>query len=393
MLELVEPFLDFYREHDVAPVHYRSSEDFTHRRLHLYAKLGIPPALIREGKVLEFGPGTGDNARVTADLKPKKYVLVEANPRSISETTRSLEGGGGDELNFVEVIESRVQDFVSPERFSVVIAENIVPGQRQSTLFASHILNFVEPGGVAIFTTHTEAGLLADMCRQLLRPEIRRRVSAKCSSTAEAKFSDSVKLGVELFSNDLDSLGPDTRSAADWAVDNVLHDWIDRERTFTPRQALAALPSDYDFLASSPTFGADSRWFKQVTKKSPKSMTLFVETLDKNIPALLDYRVAIGTKMGDPDEAMAILSKLFELRDEIIAADEYSHLSEFLDALQFLSELLPEESEETRHAIQEFADASKGISGYVKGGPKPQWPSFAKWWGRATIYLSVWRLP
>lgn len=95
----MEPFIDFYREHDVAPVRYRFNEDFKHRRLYLYAKLGIAPAFIRESKVLEFGPGTGDNARVTADLKPKKYVLVEANPRSISETTRSLGGGGTNSIS------------------------------------------------------------------------------------------------------------------------------------------------------------------------------------------------------------------------------------------------------------------------------------------------------
>lgn len=390
----MEPFLDFYRKHDVAPVRYEFNDDFAYRRIYLYAKLGIPPALIEGSTVLEFGPGTGDNAKVIASLEPKKYVLVEANPKSISDTTRSLAWGrGGDELDFVDVIESRVQDFVTSDKFSVVIAENIVPGQRQSTLFASHILNFVEPGGVAILTTHTEAGLLADMCRQLLGPEIRRRVSSKNPANAEAEFSDAVNFGAELFSKDLASLGPDTRSPADWVVDNVLHDWIDRGRTFTPREALVALPSDFDFLASSPTFGGDSRWFKQVTKQSPKSMALFVDALDKNIPALLDYRVAIGTKMADPDEAMSNLFKLFELRDEIIVADDYSRLSEFLDALQFLSELLPQESEETRHAIQEFTNPSKGIYGFVEGGPTPQWPNFSKWWGRATIYLSVWRSP
>lgn len=387
----MEPFLNFYSEHDVAPVRYEFNDDFEYRRIYLYAKLGVPPALIEGSTVLEFGPGTGDNAKVIASLSPKKYVLVEANPKSISHTNSSLADEGGGKFDFVEVIESRVQEFATPDRFSLVIAENIVPGQRESTRFAAHILDFVEPGGVAILTTHTEAGLLADMCRQLLGPEIRRRASSKNPTNAEEEFSNSVAFGAEIFSKDLASLGPDTRSPADWVVDNVLHDWIDRGRTFTPREAVAALPANFDFLASSPNFGADSRWFKQVTKQSPTSMALFVEALDDEIPALLDYRVAIGTKMADPDVGMSTLMKLFELRDEIISENGYSRLSDFLDALQCLSDSLPEESEETCNAIQEFTNPSTGIYGFVKGGPTPRWPNFSKWWGRATIYLSVWR--
>jgi predicted RNA methylase len=77
------PFLDFYAAHHVVPVHYRRDAAFVARRTWLLATLGIPPALLRGADVLEFGPGTGDNASVLTSFGPRRYVLVDANPASI----------------------------------------------------------------------------------------------------------------------------------------------------------------------------------------------------------------------------------------------------------------------------------------------------------------------
>lgn len=386
----MEPFLDFYREHSVAPVRYQVDEDFFYRRIWLYSRLGVPPICVRDNTVLEFGPGTGDNARVVASLSPSRYVLVEANPSSYSFTTQAV---GDGKFDFVEIVQSRIQDFSLSEKFGLVIAENSIPGQRESVNFAKKILDFVQPGGSAILTTVTEAGLVADMCRQLFAPEIRRRVSGSSSEDEKGSFKQQVDLGVAIFSEHLTSLGPFTRSTADWVIDNVLHDWLDRKRTFTPRDALASLSPDFDFLSSSPNFMADTRWFKQVSRGSTKSIALFIEELDSNIPALLDYRVPIGTRMEAPAEALSTLDSLFNIRDSILAAGSYARLPEFLDGLKHLSSLLPEESGLTRDAIREYTDSRDGILGFIGGGAPPNWPNFSKWWGRATLYLSLWRLP
>lgn len=383
----MEAFLDFYREHGVLPVHYENNRDFRYRRNWLYAKLGVPPALVTGKTVIEFGPGTGDNATVVAELQPASYVLVEANSTAIL----SLENKLSDKhFGFVEVQESRVLDFTSPSKFSLVIAENIIPGRYKSVQFAEHILGFVEPGGVAVLTTQTSAGLLADICRHLLRPEIQRRVA---NAKEDGSFEDQVNLAAEIFSDDIASLGQSTRSATDWAVDNVLHDWLDRDRTFTPKQALEALTPEFDFLASSPSFDADTRWFKHVKEEPHKSMDLFLDALDRNIPALVDHRIPLGTDMAHPDRALAILDRLFELRDAILKQSSYAELPEFLEGLQELAGLLPMQSEPTRLAIQEFAHPGRGIGAFIDGGRASWGPAFTRWWGRSTLYLSFWRLP
>ena len=100
MADLVQPnggrraFLDFYAQHNVVPVHYERDDAFVARRTWLSATLGIPPALLRDAHVLEFGPGTGDNAMVTASHGPRRYVLVDANPASLEALHERFPAGG-----------------------------------------------------------------------------------------------------------------------------------------------------------------------------------------------------------------------------------------------------------------------------------------------------------
>lgn len=139
-------FLDFYAAHDVVPVHYVRDSAFIARRNYLTATLGVPPALIRDASVLEFGPGTGDNATVTASYHPQRYVLVDANPASLS-ALRDRFPPGDDEC--VELVACRVEDFVSEDSYDIVIAEGIIPGQPDPASFSRSIAGFVRPGGGA----------------------------------------------------------------------------------------------------------------------------------------------------------------------------------------------------------------------------------------------------
>ena len=82
------PYLDYYISNKIIPVRQDISQLESHlkRRSVLYHHLSIPPAAVRSQRVLEIGPGTGDNAIHTASLSPKAYVLVDGNPYSIAAT-------------------------------------------------------------------------------------------------------------------------------------------------------------------------------------------------------------------------------------------------------------------------------------------------------------------
>lgn len=76
-------FVSFYDEKGFVPVRQNvagsESVKHTNRRRELYRRLGIPEALLRGCDVLEFGPGSGDNAIYTDSLKPNRYKVVEGS--------------------------------------------------------------------------------------------------------------------------------------------------------------------------------------------------------------------------------------------------------------------------------------------------------------------------
>ena len=64
--------LEFYREHNIAPVRYDLSNIDAHleRRFSLYAKLGLLPLSFAKSSVLEVAAGTGHNSLYPAHLLP-----------------------------------------------------------------------------------------------------------------------------------------------------------------------------------------------------------------------------------------------------------------------------------------------------------------------------------
>ena len=85
--------LSFYRDHSVAPVRQEITDLDAHfaRRRVLYQQLGIPASAFTGRRVLEIGPGTGQNALFVAAQRPSQLVLVEPNPTGGKEIDASFE--------------------------------------------------------------------------------------------------------------------------------------------------------------------------------------------------------------------------------------------------------------------------------------------------------------
>ena len=121
-------YLDFYEKHQIIPVRQDKSDMAKHfnRRGNLFKQIGIPPALLKGKSVIEFGPGSGDNAIYTASLKPDCYVLVDANSASISELHKKLDEGYFGEV-VPEICNSNISDYQDNRRFEVVFFEGVIP--------------------------------------------------------------------------------------------------------------------------------------------------------------------------------------------------------------------------------------------------------------------------
>ena len=87
-MTVFRPFLDYYGANAISPVNQDLSDLALHleRRESLYLALGIVPAFVAGRSVIEFGPGSGHNAIYTSSLRPRRYVLVDANAVGLAVT-------------------------------------------------------------------------------------------------------------------------------------------------------------------------------------------------------------------------------------------------------------------------------------------------------------------
>src|SRR5437016_651290 len=88
-----KPYIDFYESKKIIPVHQDTTDIEKHlqRRNALYYQLSLIPGWMTGRSVIEFGPGTGDNAIHTSSLSLSRYVLVDGNSESIKEVNQRVE--------------------------------------------------------------------------------------------------------------------------------------------------------------------------------------------------------------------------------------------------------------------------------------------------------------
>ena len=87
--------LDYYLDKNLSPVEQDLSDFRRHldRREALYRSLGLHSNAIKGKRVLEVGPGSGQNSLHVAHSMPEELVLVEPNPKGreqIKENYKSM---------------------------------------------------------------------------------------------------------------------------------------------------------------------------------------------------------------------------------------------------------------------------------------------------------------
>src|SRR5208283_581872 len=123
------PYLSYYGDQGIIPVHQDTSDldrQFACRRA-LYRQLSIPPLLTLKRRIIEFGPGTGDNALYFAACEPDLLVLVDANPASLQAISEKREQGSFGNEAF-ECHASDILEYRDSRAFDLVICEGVIPG-------------------------------------------------------------------------------------------------------------------------------------------------------------------------------------------------------------------------------------------------------------------------
>jgi SAM-dependent methyltransferase len=372
-MKSMRPFVDYYGEHNISPVAQDISDLTRHfeRRASLYRSLGIPPLYIRGRDVIEFGPGSGYNALYTEHLGPRRYLMVDANPRGI-EDTRALLAKTYPEAGNYEVVSSLIEDFESPERFDLVLAEGLVPFQRDPAAFIRHIARSTKPGGLLVLTCADAPTIMGEIGRRLLA----RRIAPPGPSDAER-----VRILAPVFGPHLQTLTGMSRSVDDWIYDNVLIPFVGR--TFGIDEAIEALGGEFDVYGSSPEFVVDLRWYKQLYGDARDFNGRATNAYVENMLNFLDYRISVPAH--DAQLGIAIRDRCRELYVlmQAIEEDAARSAAEAAPLIRKIADLA-KPSACTARALSELAEALEG-----SGSPSSALNEFVSYFGRGMQYLSL----
>lgn len=263
--------LDFYQQHGISPVKQDISDLPAHfaRRAGLYRSLGIPPMAVCGKRVLEVGPGSGENALYTASLDPMRYVVLEPNPSGARELSKRPIA--------IDVIETSVEAYEASIPFDLVLCEGLLGlcGTDPKALL-EHVAKHVAPGGVLVITC---IDAISD------HAEVLRRAMAQRLIDRSAPLADQVAVLRPVFAPHLATLKGMTRSVDDWIIDNLLNP-ASIGPTFSIPDACWALDGRFDVLGCSPRFLLDWRWYKNAEQGNHWAVASYWQQAHN----LMDYR-------------------------------------------------------------------------------------------------------
>ncbi|MCE5181929.1 MAG: class I SAM-dependent methyltransferase [Betaproteobacteria bacterium] len=371
-------YLDFYEKHQIIPVRQDKSDMVKHfnRRGNLYKQIGIPPALLKDKSVIEFGPGSGDNAIFTASLKPGRYVLVDGNSTSIRELHKKLNEGAFGEVT-PEICNSNILGYQDDRQFEIVLCEGVVPNQENSSAFLKEITTFAAPGGIVCITTMSPFSCLAEVCRRVMRPFFSQEIDC------------AVEEGVKFFREDLLSLTGMSRLHDDWVLDNILHPW-GKNLFFSIPAAIEAISDDFDFYGSSPTFLTDWRWYKSVNGLEFGTNDMAKKAYACSSLFLIDYRIDPAEMTLPVHSNWSSLEKdcneAYEIHMGIwLNGDIDAIYTQFLPLMAVISKKLGDLLPITARSLQDFIS---GMHEMKIKGLQADFKSFRTWFGRGQQYVS-----
>jgi len=373
--------LSFYRDHSVAPVRQEITDMDAHfaRRRVLYQQLGIPPGAFTGRRVLEIGPGTGQNSLFVAAQKPSQLVLVEPNAAGRKEIGASFEPFPA-WREILSIYDLPIEQFQDAQQFDIVLCEGLIGASGHPDLKALilSIADHVRVGGMLVLTCTEYVGYLSEMLRRLLGYEISGHLK---------DVNQRVALMLPIFSRHLQSLHGMSRRFDDWIIDNLINP-ASVGRLVSFDACLSYLGDRFDVLSSSPRFISDWTWYKKGAIDNDYFNRTALECYWRNLHNFMDYRYVYPQRLEA--ENQILLAYCEDIHHQI---GEYERTRDSsvrqrivvnLHTLQNeLSGNMPAVSAALTELIEWFSATAIDVEA-VKHSK-----AFGKWFGRGQTYISL----
>lgn len=372
-------FISFYEGIDEIPVNQdlHNLELHFNRRRALYSDLGLPEALLSRADILEFGPGSGDNAIYLDSLSPRSLTLVDGSLPSIrSLTQKALEGS----LQAASIVHSNIETFECDNFHDVVLCEGLIPGQADPVKVLRAAARHTKPGGVFVFTTACHVSLLSEVMRRSLHPLL--------CEVARSHQIDSLEFEISFFDKHLSRLRHSSRFTRDWVLDCIVHPWADRFE-FNVADGIVALAHDFEFYSSNPRFMSDWRWYKSKTGPCNNMNALASEQFWNTRPVYLSTRSQVTHYSKGVSVRVSKLSNdIYEIHNQLRSKNDFNIelYNVMVEKAMKIAELC-----KAKHISEAMHGYSRGVGMLLEKKVDADFGEFASFWGRGQSYISMLR--
>jgi len=367
-----KPFISFYDSIGFAPTRQDVSIADSHhqRRSVLYRSLGIPDIAIQGSRVLEFGPGSGENCETVLRQKPSHYTLVDGSAAVLGRLRERLDQFNDVPLSYVL---SDIDQYTDDYLYDLVICEGVLPMQRNPIEMAEHVLSFVRPGGVVVMTCFDACSTLSEWCRRFIAQHL------FFNMTYSEKLVEEL---TDFFRPDLGFLPGVSRRPEDWVVDTLINPWVGE--FFSLHDAMEVSRGKAAFLGSSPRFFQDFRWYKDPSNlDSDRTLELILTWLSTHSYLFLDTRLTPRKMLANQDHSTlpAMATRLTKRIQRHSSRAEIYDVAEFGGDIAMIAEHVREISVETYSSLQ-------GLVRWAEKGRIEDLAPFRSLWGRGQQFIS-----
>lgn len=375
--------LEFYRQHQIAPVRYDLNDIDAHleRRSSLYFKLGLPPLAFRASRVLEVAAGLGHNSLYLAHMLPAKLVLLEPNAVAI-EDIHAVYRTFQKPHTSPEVITSMLEEYDPCDKFDIVLCENWLGTSEHELSLLQKLSTLVASQGVLVVTTVSPIGFV---------PNLLRRFLAAYAAPMQDSFEKRTDALVQIFGPHLATLKAMTRNQMDWVHDNMINPAYFGLCLSIPK-VIEKLGNRFEVIGSSPSIAEDWRWFKGLHGAHRQFNQHFLSEYWSKAHNFLDYREPITVRDATlnfelEQKAVALLHAI-ELHEEAHAnqRDISGCANRVLSGLDEFLAYVPSHFNAALHGLQEV---QKIMASVATGKSLLKMVDFPALFGRETAYLSL----
>lgn len=308
--------------------------------------LKMPARLWRDGDVLEFGPGSGENAAILA-YYGARLTLVEPLDYLIQKLQANFQKLGLQD-HLQEIHLQSLEQFESSRRYEFVVAEGFIHFLVDKPATVRKLCSLVAPEGFLLVSVVHPSGTFIEFFKKALLD----RMIRQCGAVTPERRMENAKL---LFYEDFQKTSH-SRSFESWIGDTLLNPLYRMVNFLDLAQILASAPDDFQLYSAWPNCMSfdDLRWHKMILdSKQVRSRTL--NAYYSRYPHYLHSLPAAG-----PDYTPFSASQGRQMA--LLADDCLSALDRSLDSTQgWDPNLIP--------ALQHLRDEAEGLR---ESGPLPQ---------------------